>query len=211
MSIINDALKKAQASLLKKNGSVETLPNTPEDQTPAKDATTLPAPAPVPSAPAAATDKKRWDTVILLEVLALCLIIGILFVFQPQIFRSLYRPKPIRSGHVSLHPSPQRPSPLSAAPSVITKTLETVPSSLSARPAAPKTALTEEPAAEPLVLNGIMLIEKDKTVALINDEIYHAGDSVQGKKITNITLEKVELSDGQETITLQVRPKRGTP
>lgn len=201
MSIINDALKKAQASLLEKSGSVETIHNTPEDQKPAQDATTPPAPAPVPSAPApaAATDKKSWDTVILLEVLALCLIIGILFVFQPQIFRSLYRPKPIRSGHVSLHPSLPRPLPLSAAPPIIAKTLKTVPSSVSARPA------------EPLVLNGIMLIEKDKTVALINDEIYRAGDSVQGKKITNITLEKVELTDGQETITLQVRPKKGAP
>ena len=52
-----------------------------------------------------------------------------------------------------------------------------------------------------LILQGIMGIDNNKRVALINDEIYEAGQSVNGKKIVNITLEKVELEDPSGKIT----------
>jgi hypothetical protein len=200
MSIIHDALEKVQENLRKKSGSVAAINSTPEDQKPAQDAAASPPPpTAVPGAPAVSPAKKNWDTVILLEILALCLVVGILFVFQPQIFRSLYRSKPVKSDHISLPQSPQRPLSTPAAPS-----------SISVRPAATQPVLMD-PAGEPLILNGIMMLEKNKIVALINDEIYKSGDSVQGRKITNITLENVELSDGQETVTLQIRPKKNAP
>ena len=55
----------------------------------------------------------------------------------------------------------------------------------------------------PLILSGTMMMG-DKRVALINNEIYEVGESVEGKKIINITLEKVELLDGPNTLILKV-------
>ncbi len=54
-----------------------------------------------------------------------------------------------------------------------------------------------------LFLNGTMQME-GKTIALINDQIYEVGDSVNGKKITDIRLDGVELLDGQQKIFLTV-------
>lgn len=55
-----------------------------------------------------------------------------------------------------------------------------------------------------LVLNGTSLID-GKMVALINDEIYEPGDVVNGMSIVNIELNKVELADDQKITTLHVR------
>ncbi|MBN1869874.1 MAG: hypothetical protein JW847_04780 [Candidatus Omnitrophica bacterium] len=54
-----------------------------------------------------------------------------------------------------------------------------------------------------LVLNGTSLID-GKRVALINDEIYEVGEVVDGKKITSINLNQIELSDNEKIITLKV-------
>jgi len=55
-----------------------------------------------------------------------------------------------------------------------------------------------------LFLNGISSID-GKNVALINDEIYEIGEMVEGKKITSIGLDKVELRDAQRIFTIKVR------
>ena len=60
---------------------------------------------------------------------------------------------------------------------------------------------------EPLVLNGIML-KGQKIVALINDDIYEAGEFVDGKEIIKITPEAVQLKDDTNIITLSVRKKK---
>ncbi len=56
-----------------------------------------------------------------------------------------------------------------------------------------------------LVLSGTMMMG-EKRVALINGEIYELDESIRGKKITNVTLKNVELTDenGAKT-TLSVR------
>jgi len=54
-----------------------------------------------------------------------------------------------------------------------------------------------------LVLNGTSLID-GKRVALINDEIYQIGETIDGKKIISINLNKIELSDDETIITLKV-------
>jgi hypothetical protein len=54
-----------------------------------------------------------------------------------------------------------------------------------------------------LVLNGTSIID-GKRVALINDEIYEVGETIDGKKITSINLNKIELSDSEKIITLRV-------
>ena len=54
-----------------------------------------------------------------------------------------------------------------------------------------------------LFLNGTMQTQ-GKTVALINDQIYEVGDSVQGQKITDIRMDGVELLKGEQKIFLSV-------
>ncbi|MCK5260093.1 MAG: hypothetical protein KAJ70_03440 [Candidatus Omnitrophica bacterium] len=54
-----------------------------------------------------------------------------------------------------------------------------------------------------LVLNGTSIID-GKRVALINDEIYEIGETINGKKVTNINLNQIELSDNEKIITLRV-------
>lgn len=54
-----------------------------------------------------------------------------------------------------------------------------------------------------LVLNGTSLID-GRRVALINDEIYEIGEVIDGKKITSINLNKIELSDNETVVTLRV-------
>jgi len=55
-----------------------------------------------------------------------------------------------------------------------------------------------------LVLNGTSLID-GKQVALINDEIYEIGGIVNGKEITSIGLNEVKLRDDQKVFTLKIR------
>ena len=54
-----------------------------------------------------------------------------------------------------------------------------------------------------LVLNGTSLID-GKRVALINDEIYQVGETINGKKITSINMNQIELRDDEKIITLRV-------
>lgn len=51
-----------------------------------------------------------------------------------------------------------------------------------------------------IILSGITMMG-EKRVALINNEIYQVGESVQGKKIISISIEKVELEDNTGNIT----------
>lgn len=55
-----------------------------------------------------------------------------------------------------------------------------------------------------LVLNGTSLID-GKQVALINDMIYEIGEVINGKTITYIGSDSVELRDKEKIITLKVR------
>ncbi|HBR14699.1 MAG TPA: hypothetical protein DD723_04030 [Candidatus Omnitrophica bacterium] len=58
-----------------------------------------------------------------------------------------------------------------------------------------------------LILNGTMM-KGDKMIALINNEIYELGDSINGMKIENITLDGVELLNNGKIVTLRLRPKQ---
>jgi hypothetical protein len=52
-----------------------------------------------------------------------------------------------------------------------------------------------------IVLNGTMMMG-DRQVALINNEIYELGETVKGKKIVSISLQKVELEEADGNITV---------
>ena len=58
--------------------------------------------------------------------------------------------------------------------------------------------------AKNLVLNGIMM-DQSKMVALINGEIYEVGDYIGDQRINKITLNRVELRDGDNVTILEVR------
>lgn len=55
-----------------------------------------------------------------------------------------------------------------------------------------------------LILNGTML-EGRHRVAVINDQIYQIGDSVENKKITGISIDQVTLQDGKNVFELRGR------
>lgn len=66
----------------------------------------------------------------------------------------------------------------------------------------PEPALTVKPLANfpaKLVLGGTVILG-NKRAAIINDEIYETGGIVDGKKIISISLEKVELQDERGNI-----------
>ncbi len=66
--------------------------------------------------------------------------------------------------------------------------------------AAPQTV---EAAAPPnMVLNGVLMSDNNQT-ALINNQFYHIGDSVNGMKIINIELNNVKLQQGNQVVILR--------
>ncbi len=68
---------------------------------------------------------------------------------------------------------------------------------------AQKTQKPRKYAAGELILNGTSLFD-GKRIALINDEIYEIGETVDGKKITSISLNRIELRDKDTVTTLRV-------
>ena len=55
-----------------------------------------------------------------------------------------------------------------------------------------------------LTLSGIMT-DGAKRVALINGSILKEGDSIEGKRISKILEDKVEILDGTQTISLTIK------
>lgn len=53
-----------------------------------------------------------------------------------------------------------------------------------------------------LKLTGVFIADHEK-IALINNQSYHLGDLVDGKKIISITLDQVKMNDGRTTFTLR--------
>ena len=57
-----------------------------------------------------------------------------------------------------------------------------------------------------LALSGIMTMD-NKKVALINNEIYEVGETVQGMKIVDIAPDSVQIKMGGKVKTLKIRKK----
>lgn len=57
---------------------------------------------------------------------------------------------------------------------------------------------------ESIYVSGIVTIGNENR-ALINDKIYEEGDTIEGMKIMNISLDSIELLDGNKTKILEVR------
>lgn len=200
MSIINEALKKTQTNLdnIKEKVAVTADDRIPVGQNPWHRPAAQPSQAftPKPSSAPVVTPGpetkhifsqrkpagKRWYLIIFAEILVLGLIIWTLFIIQPRLFRSSYQPK---TSSPAVKPNPvttAQPAPVVAV--------------------SPETRIT--PAQSNLALKGIMM-NQNKMVALINGGIYETGDYVDGKRISKIALDRVELLDGDEIMVLNVR------
>lgn len=193
MSIIHDALKKTQVELERRQWRQTKSSAQPPAALP--EFVSAASPDPAPSVQPKKTTLYTAGLVCLFVVIA-----GFLFALVdlswnrfPSI--SPHAPFPFRS---------YQPASVATAP------LEkNAPASLPAiRQNNPAVINKSAAAQEALVLTGTMMIGKTR-VALINGENYEIGDSIDNKKIVNITLEKVELlKNNGEITTLHVRRKR---
>ena len=189
MSIINDALKKTQLSFKKKDKPPEKKPEAPVEQNTSnvyekfhnKQAAQQNASAPGKGQSQKAANEKvstlrsAKKWIKTSAVVAVCL----LFISGGFFFISRLRPvqKFFRSVKNNITPSRAY--------------------------IARKTPKRRTYKSGELVLNGTSLID-GKRVALINDEIYQVGEIINGKKITSINLNKIELRDNEKIITLRV-------
>lgn len=87
-----------------------------------------------------------------------------------------------------------------------TKTIPTAIDNISPTKILQSISLPEikKPTETNLILSGTMMMDS-KRVALINNEIYELGEYINGMKIININLKKVDLLNKDDIITLHVR------
>ncbi|MBI5415971.1 MAG: hypothetical protein HZA29_04065 [Candidatus Omnitrophica bacterium] len=208
MSIINEALKKTQTLRQTTSPAADNRTSQPpktwaEPESVLSVAHSISLPTQPLSAPARPKQKK-WHIIVLLEILFLLFIVGVLFILQPKFAsRSLlpkatgprqgrdYRPRINFSAETGKNALPQQPSAaVATAPAAI--------------PAAPPPPAAPRRQKRGLTVDGVMM-NNGKIMALINGEIYETGDYIDGKKITNITLNEVVLMDKDEVTVLGVR------
>lgn len=218
MSIINEALKKTQTNLNNLRGkpivvaddriaagqktwqSPAAQPSQPFTQAPSS------APAATPAPQAKRTSTKRWYLIVVAEILVLGLAAWVLFIFQPQLFRSSLHPKrpPAVRKNITATAQPKpaaplpQPAPAASMPLPLSQRLPV------GREPLAKKKFSMGASAKNLILNGIMM-DQSKMVALINGEIYEVGDYIGNQRINKITLNRVELRDGDNVTILEVR------
>ena len=163
MSIINEALKKAQKKL------------------------ELVSPSAASSVPAATAEKNTWLWFFTGLILAGFIGCGIVFV-------SL------------IYSRNQTPSV------VISKPKSEVTIEAVRQKYLPAISVQDLPKTKPgeAALNGIITMD-DEQFALINNEIYRAGDYVEGHRILNITKDKVELFKKGKVTVLKTKRSIGGP
>ncbi len=192
MSIINEALKKTQTNLNNFKERPATVTDDriatgqktwqPPAAQPSQSFTQAPSSGPVATPPPQAkrTSAKRWYLIVAAEILVLGLVAWTLFIMQPQLFQ--YSQQPTQY-----------------LPAIKTRSPAPVP----AISVAPEIKYTP-PQKNNLTLNGIMM-NQGKMVALINGEVYEVGDYIGARRINKMTLDMVELRDGDELTILSVR------
>lgn len=175
MSIIHDALKRAQNEFKKKEKENPNTENstTPEIYNKLRSKTTPPIKSaeheelqqpPQTQSEVEKTHKKKLNITFISLIAVFSLFIGVFISFLI----------------VLLNQSPTRES-----------TDEAKPAKSSSKKSTKRKSSIQK---NELLLSGTMMMG-EKRVALINGEIYELGESVRGKKITDVTLKNVELTD----------------
>ena len=190
MSIINDALKKTHLSLKKTDKPPEKKrEEKPVDQSTSNvyeklyknQANQKNAPAPGRSPKEKEVDKKKSTLRSAKKWIKTSAVTAICLLFLAGSFFFISRYKPVQDFLRSI----KKNSPSSQA-----RIARKAPKKRAYKPGE-------------LVLSGTSLID-GKRVALVNNEIYEIGEVIDGKKITSINLNKIELSDDERIITLRV-------
>ncbi len=204
MSIIHDALKKTQANLnnneQKKSPepNMTSEPNKSEHNPPQdmlniyeklhkKPEPTVPPPTKInPGKPTKKTATRQENPVMNFFAILLCLLIisgAIWFIYQ-------YYAQDMEKKGVDLKKvfniKPKKLNFHIVAPT---------------KNAAPISAANNNLPPGAIILNGITTMG-DKRVALINNEIYQVGETIEGKRITDISMQKVELVDSNGNVTI---------
>jgi len=200
MSIINDALKKVQISLKKKEPPVQEkqpIPNTPASEATSsvqpqirKESSPQPSLPPPPFLLKDSLLKKDYIQNILLVLF--CLAMSCLF-FALAAFLLKQVTKPKATSVV--------PEVVSEKPAAL-KQQKIMPQKQREQPPAPALVIEKDPL-EGITVYGIMTMD-DKYVALINNEIYEVGDKIDGMKIMDIALDHVKFLIGKQIRTLEV-------
>ena len=182
MSIINDALKKAQQSLEKKQHKTpieNVYEKLSKPQEPLAPHSALSSPASI-SGVTSSDEPKAWYTNIFFLTSIFLIVIG----FLTAILIFLSNQSSIKIKHLFIQPVDSQGSVKPPPPSAVKRTYNK----------------------DELVLSGIVMMG-DQRVALINDAMYELGEKVQGKQIINITMDKVEILDGERILVLEVHKK----
>jgi len=163
MSIINDALKKAQNTLNAKE-SLTVAPGTTDTEViPAAVPPAKPILKEIPVQPRQPQRKQNKETLLVAVTISVCVAIlaGMIVLFN----------------HIAATGLPGKTAPLPA---------------------------------DAFIINGVM-VENNKTVALINNEIFEVGETVNGKKILNITLDRIDVLENGEIKSFPVGRKKIKP
>ncbi len=208
MSIINDALKKTQEELAQANTSQENTAgaSAPKDTAPPSFAapsfsyptlapTQLPPAPPVKKSEAKNTPKISTAQRLLRLAVLLIAFCVILYCALPYLPKSLPLSEFFsEQGQLRL---------LNSLKAKITAMIPAQSPKTGNRPAKQAAQKSKAPGGE-LVLNGIIAADKEP-LALINNQIYKAGDLVEGKKIIAIFVDKVEIEDNEKILTLRIQ------
>ncbi len=212
MSIINEALKKTQARFRERT-KVATSNRLAHQMVTMEQPVIAPQPLPELTQeifPATTREKtKKWHVIVLVEIVILLITAGIIFIWQPRLFHtanpeianplSLAETKPISPAQGTT-PTSDRSQ---AHPTVDLSVTNQVSPSIALTPLTESKKSTQP---TDLVLNGIMT-QQGKMIALINNKIYELGDEVNGKKITKITLDRIELRDSVGLTIVDIQQK----
>ncbi|MDO8581170.1 MAG: hypothetical protein Q7S13_06795, partial [Candidatus Omnitrophota bacterium] len=189
MSIIHEALKKVQTTM-QNNGQKD--PVGIEQPLPIPGITPPQAPAPA-VAKSSIRPQERISLLLFLNLFGILLVGGTLYyILRPSSLPlkfSFPAVEPVT--HQSQSAQETQHVALPSAPPVITPSVVS-PAPLSVSPSPfPSTIPT---------LNGISMLG-NKTVALINNQIYEVGESAQGKEVLAIYEDRVDLRDGENVLT----------
>ncbi|VAW12670.1 hypothetical protein MNBD_BACTEROID05-845 [hydrothermal vent metagenome] len=188
MSIIHDALKKAQTNLEKETGKSFSITDDKLYQT--ESIETL-------SENISANNRPQEKPNSTKKILLTGIFITLLITTSIAIY-SLWSPNKNTSLSLPTIVQINSPEPI--------KPIKNVTDKITARPQTPKRVIRKPISNNSQILiNGTMLMG-GKHVALINGEIYEVGETIQNQKITNITLKNVEITNSLgEVTTLSVR------
>ncbi len=212
MSIINDALKKVQSSLtnspekkLMPGDTPGAMTNGPAEFSAAAVEPQTPPPAPATVTAAAATSPKAKTSRMIYIVGALCLLIALFapVIHKQSVFELIIHPLQKKSTVVAPPPvvaPPQTDTTIAQKAAAIKDGLtKSIVSFNNPR----SSSKTSSRANRKIAVSGIMS-QGETNVALIDGQVYEAGETVNGAKIIQINPNNIMVEENGEQRTVKV-------